>query len=344
MPKDLDRDELNDRDDPVPVLADDDEQQEGQQTEAGDDDANQNDDAGYDIRADMADDDRDHVLGLLSDEELAALDDDGDEDEADHHGDEDEPPVAAAEPEPPAEAGADGPPAPDPAEATAPAVDLTEDEISQINEATKAARQEALDKWKDGDLTDDDLQAAFDAADQAKEEARQAAVAAKEEARAAEAFEQVKVAFAAIARDYLTKDYPDLAKPEHLAEFDRHVRAVTTSPLYVGHTHRQMLEAAHRFYITESETLGRAAPPIAGAAAKDEAASTPRQRAPQRPAKPEVVPTLARLPAAATNATADGKWGALAARYNAATTADEREAILAPLSAEEMEAFSSMDI
>ena len=338
MAKDqLEHDELKDQDDDLPILADDDQTT----NQEGADDDNDADDSGdeYDIRAEMDDSDN-HVLGLLTDDELAALDGD---DEAEE--DEPEPETAAAEDDDPAPAG-------DPAEDQAPqaqpqAFELTAEQIDQINAEAKAARQEALDKWRDGDMTDDELQAAIDEAEQLKENARQAALEQAEQAKAEEAFEARKASFIEDARTYLIKDYPDLAKPEHLAEFDRHVRSVTASPRFEGKSNREMLEAAHRLYAAEAEVLGITVPTLKRAAksAADPAPKPVGTAKPAKRAKPEVVPTLARVPAAAANSAADGKWGTLHARYTQAERdgdVDTMEKIMRSLPAEEAEAFASM--
>lgn len=340
MAKDLDKDELNDRDDPVPVLADDDEQQNTQQEGEADDNGEETASGDeYDIREDLRDDERDHVLGLLSDEELAALADEDDSAEDTE--------IAAA---PATENELDGDdaaqqaaePAAEPAKAQQVTHDLTAEDLAAINEAAKTARQEALDKWRDGDLTDDELQEAIDAAEQAKEDARQQAIAAKEQEAQAEAFERRKATFIETAKTYLNDDYPDLKSTAHIARFDRHVRFVTTSEEYAGMNDRQLLEAAHRLYISECEVLGIKAPPIKTSNAKA-AATPPAAAQPQPKAKPPVVPTLARVPAAAANPASDGKFGALQARLDACTTADEAERLMASLSPEEREAFASAD-
>ena len=340
MAKDqLEHDELKDQDDDLPILADDDQTT----NQEGADDSDDPDDSGdeYDIRAEMDDSDN-HVLGLLTDDELAALNGD-DEDEG---GDPEDEPAAAQEDEP---ATAGDPTEDQAAQAQPQSFELSQEQIDQINADAKAARQEALDKWRDGDMTDEELQEAIDAAEQSKEEARLAAQEQAEQAMAEEAFEARKASFMEDARAYLTTDYPDLAKPEHLQEFDRHVRSVTASPRFEGKSNREMLEAAHRLYAAEAEVLGIAVPALKGAA-KSDAKPTPKAEAPAKPRradKPEVVPTLARVPAAAANNAADGKWGSIAARYQAADRDGDvaaMERIMASLSDEEREAFASMDI
>lgn len=338
MAKDqLDQDELNDQDDDLPVLTDD---QTANQEGTDDDDAPDSSDE-YDIRAEMDDSDS-HVLGLLTDDELAAL---NGEDEADEDDPEDG--AAAVQENDPAAAGNPG--EDQATQAQPPSFELSQEQIDQINAEAKAARQEALDKWRDGDMTDEELQAAIDAAEQAKEDARLAAQEQAEQAKAEEVFEARKASFMQDARAYLTTDYPDLAKPEHLQEFDRHVRSVTASPRFEGKTNREMLEAAHRLYAAEAEVLGIAVPALKRAA-KSDAKLAPKAEVPAKPrraSKPEVVPTLARVPAAATNNAADGKWGSIAARYQAADRDGDvaaMERIMASLSDDEREAFASMDI
>ena len=347
--KQIDRDELNDQDDDLPVLTDD--QTETDQTESDDDDASDSSDE-YDIRSEMDDHDN-HVLGLLTDEELAAIngDDEQDEDEGEEDDFEPEPAKAGAGDDP--EQVDDTPQDQQTPQAQPESFELTQEQIDQINADAKAARQEALDKWQDGDMTNDELQEAIEAAEQAKEEARLAAQEQAERAKAEEAFEARKASFMQDARAYLTTDYPDLAKPEHLQEFDRHVRSVTASPRFEGKSNREMLEAAHKLYAAEADVLGIAVPALKRAAKSDAKTDTkpaPKAEAPAKPRrapKPEVVPTLAKVPAAATNSAADGKWGSVAARYAQADRDGDvaaMERIMASLSPEEAEAFASMDI
>lgn len=337
-----DKDNTTPEDDDLPILADD--QTEEDQATAGEEGDDESDSGGddYDIRAELDEHDR-HVLDQLTDEELAALagDDEDDPDAEEDQGDDGEAAASAAQDE--EGAGNEEPDAP--AQAQPVSVELSEEEIAQINEAAKAARKEAMDKWRDGDLTDDELQEQMDAADQAREAARQQIILDRQQQAEDEAFEKRQAAFHDVARDYLTKDYPELADKAHLAEFDRHVRSVTASLRFADKTPRQMLEAAHKLYLAEAEALGISAPPLKIAAknAADDPKGSEKPVAPARKPQRPVVPTLARVPAAATNSAADGKWGSIQARFDAAATADEREAIMASLSPEEAEAFASMD-
>ncbi|MGP9790690.1 hypothetical protein [Roseinatronobacter sp. NSM] len=333
-----DKDELKDRDDDLPILADDQDNQ--------DDDANASDDAEREDEFgddELADHEK-HVLELLSDEELAALNGDDDDPGDDPDQVEDETQAAAApqpDPEPKPE------PAPAPAavqeQSTAP-VELTAEQIEFINTKAKEERQEAMDKWRDGDMTDDELQAALDQVDQAKEEARQAALEQAAEEREAAAFEERKAAFHSAAREYLTKDYPELAAKEHMAEYDRHVRHVTGSPRFAGLSDREMLEAAHKLYVAEAAALGFDAPPLKGV---DNPAPKPKSkvetRAKMHVPKPDVVPTLARVPSAAANSTVENKWTALQQQFNRADAAG-REKIMNNLSDEDAEYFASLDV
>jgi len=329
MPNDIDKDELDDREEALlPVLTDDDEQQtdedqgDDEQDSAGDD---------YDIRDEMSADDLAHVMALLTDEERAALeDDDGDDDLED----------AAAAPEADPTGSGTAPDAADMATKPAAQFDLTEEELAEIDNQAKAARQQARDKWRDGDLSDDELDAEMEAAGTLREKALQDAMAFKQEQVDNEAFETRQADFVEVARAYLTTDYPELASKEHILKFDAHVRQVTASPSYAAFSHRQMLEAAHRLYITECENLELKAPPIKGKA-KPTPAPTPAK--PALRSKPEIVPTLARVPAAAANTASDGRFGTLQARMDAATSPYELEAIMRSLSAEEREAFASAD-
>lgn len=344
-----DRDGIKDRDeeDDLPVLdPGETEADEATATDgAEDDDGGDDGDGEYDIRAELDEHDR-HVLDQLSDEELAALADDEDEDEDGGDGDddgEDDPAQGAAEDDKApsdTEAGSP-PPEPEPAQ-----VELTQEDIDRINEKGREARKAATDKWRDGDLTDEELDQELEAAEQAREQARQEIIDQRRQEIEEQAFERRQQEFTEVARSYLKTEYPELASPEHLRAFNEHVERVTASARYAGKTYREMLEAAHQLYVAEGRVLGVSVPPLKSAAKSDAAAPGDGRKPAAKPkaAKPATVPTLARVPAAATNATSEGKWGSLQARFDAARTADEREAILAGLSDEEAEAFASMEI
>jgi hypothetical protein len=328
-----DKDELNDVDDDLPIMADDD--QTTAQTE--DDDVSDDADLGeeYDALADMAEDEK-YLLSLMSEAELAALR--GEEDDEGEDGGEDatvaldDAATAQGDPAAQANAGATAQPAP---------VELTAEQLAEIDARVKAARSEAMAQWRDGDLTDEELDAAMEAADAlrqtAKAELEQQALAQVSERE----FEQFREAFLAEAKSYLTTDYPLLASADHMAGFDRHVRSVTANPIHASKTPRQMLDLARKLYVAEVE--GDMDVTALRDKGKPAAPKQDKQPAPV-PAKPkrEVVPTLARVPAAATNATSDGKYGALQAAFDRADAAG-KEAIMDRLSPEEAEAFASMD-
>ena len=321
-------------DEDVPLMTDEDQQQD---TEAAAEDST--DDAGdeYDIRDELDDYDR-HVLDQLTDEELAALAGD-DEDESEEEPEEADPAEAQADAEDEGDEAA-SPHAPQDTSAPPVTVGLNDEDRQRIKDAAKAARAEARQKWQDGDLTDEELDAAFDAADDAAEQEREAILAEKQQAAADAEFERFRADFMQEARKYLSQDYPELGDHKtHLPDFDRHVNIVTGSAKYAGMTPRQMLEAAHRLYIAEGEVLGVSVPPLKGSKPADTKEPQPKPKA-----KRNVVPTLAKVPAAATNTAADGKWGNLQARFDACTTADEMEKLMMSLTPDEMEAFASMDV
>ncbi|SDX73777.1 hypothetical protein [Roseicitreum antarcticum] len=348
MAKDqLDHDELNDADDVVPVLVDYD-TAEAAEADAADQDIDQDaaENDGYDIRDDL-DDSNKHVLGLLSDEELAALNDDEDDDEGDDDpdaeaaGEEDQPEAEdTAKADVDAEQEADeGPDAT--AQAQPAQVELTAQQLADIKAAEKAARTAAMEKWKDGELTDDELDSEWEAAAEAAHAKTQEIQNQHVQQKAQQDWDQVVETFHNDARSYLTGN-PDLKKPEHIAEFDRHVKAVTASPRYDNMTNTQKLAAAHKLYLAEAETLGFEAPPLVKAPAPNpKPAAVP---APKRAAKrPEIVPTLNKIPAAASNSEADGKYGQLEALMDTGTP-EQIEAAMARLSPDEREAFASMDL
>jgi hypothetical protein len=328
-----DKDEMNDLDDDLPIMADDD--QVTEQTEGDDvsDDADLGEE--YDALADMAEDEK-YLLSLMSEEELAALR--GEEHEEGEDGDNDaavaldDAAATQGDPAAQADAGKAAQPAP---------VELTADQLAQIDARVKAARSAAMAQWRDGDLTDEELDEAMEAADALRHTAKAELEQQAQAQLSDQEFEQFRQAFLAEAKSYLTTDYPLLASADHMAGFDRHVLSVTANPIHASKTPRQMLDLARKLYVAEVEGV------LDVTALRDKGKpDTPKQdkQPAPAPAKPksEVVPTLARVPAAATNATSDGKYGALQAAFDRADAAG-KEAIMARLSPEEAEAFASMD-
>ena len=310
-------------------------QEDQAQVEASEDDGDDTGDT-YDIRDELDDHTR-HVLDQLTDEERAALEE-GDEPESDE-AEEAEPgpePEPAAEPEPepePEAAEATQPPAQEPAVTVA----LTEDDMKAIKTAKTTARDEALKKWNDGDLTDDELRAALDQADEDADEQREAILAKKrEEAEAAE-FAKLQASFVEAAKGY-AQEHPGLVPIWQ--DFDQYVQAVSMDPRFDIRDFDTILKVAHSRFLADAQFLKLDVPPLE--AKQPEPAPKPADK--PKKAKREVVPTLAKVPAAASNATSEGKWGGLQARFDACRNVDEQEKLLLSLNAEEREAFASMDV
>lgn len=351
-------DENRTEDDDLPILADD-APGAGDQV---DDDQNQDDgEDDYDILSEMADDER-HVLSMLTDEERAEIGmDDGDgkpdapdPDEGSENGEDegegDEEPAKEPEQEEPA-------PEQDQASESQPTqVELTQDEIDQIAADIKQQRAKLREKWRDGDLTDQE----FDDQDDALVASRESAV---EEARAAKAKEaednarqQEVDAMVSEARTYFA-DYPDLGTKAHIYEFDRHVGVVTSSERYANMSPRQKLEAAHKLYVAEGKQFGFDVPGAdafksVGEQQKAEQKEKPPEKAAEaqpapkpkpKPKRPEAPKTLANVPAAQTNSAVDGKYGQLE-HIMMHGSVDEQIAALDRLPADERERFASMMI
>lgn len=326
--KDLDPDELKDRDDDLPVLTDDE----------GSDDVVSKTDASV---LDDMEDHEEHLKGLLSDEELAALegdDEDADEGDDDTAGGAAEDEAAAAQAEEPAPVAQQPEPAPAPA-----SFELTPEEKARIETEHETAEEKALEDWRDGELTDDELKARMREIRTESEQKRQAAVEAKALEQEEAEWSKVVEVFHTDARDYIAQ-HPGLEAAETLAEFDRHVRAVTGNARFDGMSNAQKLAAAHRLLLAEAEILQIDVPKMQGGGKKKAEAKAEPEPAPKpKKAKPDVVPTLGRVPAAATNTASDGKWGNLATIMERGTPA-EIEKAMAGLSEEEREAFASMDV
>lgn len=281
----------------------------------------------------------DHDRSLLSDEELAALDGEADDDD-----DGEQPEVAdALEAETAAPATTDAP-----AQATAapqtpadPGTPPGDDAINAADEGLKAAKEQQktiLTRYDDGEITAAERDEALAAL--TPEIGRHAAVLDAAQRH----FEAQKTTFRDAAVAYLT-EFGFLATDDHVTAFDRHVRQVTASPLSDGLSAREKLETAHRAYEAEVALYGKSLPMPAP---KVQVGEQPK---PQKTGKRELAPKpqapvlLRNLPTSAATATSDGKYGQLQAAYEAIPLEDVagRERFLARMSAEEREAFASMD-
>lgn len=269
-------------------------------------------------------------LRNLSDEERAAFlgedgDDEGDEGEQGEEGDDGTPPQAAAEPEAPAKQAEPG---------------VTEDDLKQAMAATQADKDAAFDKYNDGEMTEAEYKAEIaridtESATKVFENARQ--IAAERE------ITERRMAFRDEAVSYL-KEIPELASDAHLQAFDAKVRAITADPRFDKLSYRQILERAHKAYLDEQDVTIAVIPPLPGkkapAPAKEKAAE-PAQEPPKKK-RPDPVPTLANIPAAAITEAADGKYAQLQKAIDNAGP-EELERILGSMSEAEREAFASMD-
>lgn len=326
--------------DDLPIMVDDDQEQGA--------DAAQVEDAAEDSGAD--DDFSDDDLSMLTEEERAAVlasDDDADGDESEASADEAQ---AQAATEVHADDGAAQAPAPETTPAatnevteTAPKTESQQPDISGALDALTAeantARDTAFAAYEDGEITADEYKAQLAQIDR---DLTSRAANIRDEAQ----FEDVKTRFMGEASRYLT-EVPQLREDAHIQGFDRHVRAVTGNPDLQHLTHRQMLEAAHRMYLAEAEILGRAGipqiPNAQAAAQPKPAQPAPEAKKPALAPKPEVVPTLARVPASALTEVSGGKYGALQAAIETADAA-EMERLLGGLTDQEREEFASLDI
>lgn len=291
----------------------------------------------YDPLQDMDEDERAWAKsGILSDEELAALSE-GDE-EGDAETDEPEAPPAANEQQNATQTDAAATPPADDLPAT-----LTEEQIAKIDEDFAAAQKSALDEWRDGMLTDAELEAKLADARKAARDAERAAIEAIRDAQAEAAWNRRVQAFQAEAQTFLN-DNPHLKGEREIKRFDQIVRQVTGDPDLVALTDREKLELAAERYEADARRLKLALPagkPKPKAEAKAEAPPAQKPESPLR----QAVPTLANVPVAAANSATDGKWSALQAQFDELEgNPHAQERFLERLTDEEREAFSSMDV
>lgn len=281
----------------------------------------------------------DHERGLLSEEELAALEgDNGDED-----GDDGVQPAPAdalaAETPAPAPAPAQ-PAAPQPEQAPAAqpvATDLTDEAIDAAEaglQAAKDGRKAILDQYDDGELTAAERDAKMgELDDQIAQHAATLRVAE-------DAFNATKASFAQTAKGYLEAN-SILLDDAHLLNFDKMVREVSVSPLAIGKTHEQILAAAHRRYKADAAAFGIDIPdPVLGSAA-----SKPQAK-PQATLAPKAEPprTLMAIPPAAVTGTSDGRYSSIQQEIDATDDPYVIEKLMSRMTEAEREAFASMDV
>jgi hypothetical protein len=197
-----------------------------------------------------------------------------------------------------------------------------------------------MEQFEDGDITRDEYRAKMSDLSKAERDVT------KEIAKAEAVQEDIKTRFYSAVSDYADK-YPELLDRNgpHIESFDRHVRAVTASNAYAHLSYPDMLKAAHRLYIAESEALGTkfvSLEPVTKTDVEPEPAV--KVKAAEKPKKPEPPRTLARVPSAAPVAVSDGRFAAIQQQIEAAQTAEDVERIMASMSPDEQEAFASMDV
>lgn len=276
----------------------------------------------------------DYERGLLSEEELAALEGDN----ADE-GDDGDPTVQDdATPAPPLEAETPAPAAPDPEQTPAaqPAeAGLSDEAIDAAEAGLKAAkegRKAVITQYDDGELTADERDAKMAEIDD------QIAQHAGTLRLAEEALNAAKASFADTAKAYLGRN-SILMEADHLTAFDRMVRQVSVSPLAIGKTHEQILAAAHRRYKADAAAFGIDIP--------DPALS---ESQPQAKPKPTLAPkappprTLMAIPPAAVTGTSDGRYSSIQQQINATDDPYVIEKLMGRMTEAEREAFASMDV
>jgi hypothetical protein len=279
-----------------------------------------------------------HDLSTLTEEERAALtgSDDGD----------DEPEVEeeAGAVQEEAEAGDKANPEAATPAAEAPAGAFPDTEgLTAARTAAEKALDAAFEKYEDGEMTREEYLA---------EQRRLSG----EIGKADTALENAKTAETEFRKGWVQSvqtfatSHPEIMDEAHLTGFDAEVRAINANPAFDKLSHARKLDIALDRYRITAESLGNPLPAPAKKAdptpapKKDPAAEAglkdPRSA---KPAKPDPVPTLARMPAAATTRAADGKWGSLQAAIDAETDPVKVEKLMAALSEDEREAFASAD-
>jgi hypothetical protein len=200
--------------------------------------------------------------------------------------------------------------------------------------ATKEAALQSL--FDDGEISDTDYKAQIKAI--AKDQGRYE----DEQNARAEAIKTAKAsgdaAFLAAVTAVKTAT-PGLFGPEHLPGYNRFVELVTADPKNAKMTFTQQLEKAQTLY-----ALDVGDPALAPLTAKNPA---PKAKAADPAAKPEPIraepiPTLARIPAAATNDTDGDRWQALNRLLDQGKI-EQHERALARMTKDQREAYGAFE-
>jgi chemotaxis protein histidine kinase CheA len=310
-------------------------------------------------------DDDSYIKELLTEEEIAALDD-GDhlEDFADEDQDDAqalENATAQAEGDQAADAAAqaaqeseaataqqvqDQQPEAEPATPQAqsqpeqlPNVDMAQ--LDQQIGAFKTQRQDLLDQFDDGDLTGAELNEALEGLEQQADEIKSQRAVAQSQ------IDAVADNWKSSVTDYLTQ-HEGLKAEGVLQRFDHAVRYVTGNPGNANLTYEQQLEKAHRQLLFEGTEGVPQLDPVpkptptpkkdGGEEAKPAAAADPK------PPMRTPPPTLNSIPASEVGATgSDSPYAQLEALVETGDS-DAIEAAMARLTPEQRDEFASMDI
>ena len=284
------------------------------------------------LSAGLSDEEREGIeLGrrLEAGEDINLDDDDGDGD-GDGDGDDDEAPAPGAEITPDPSPEPVKPEAPAPAEVqaeTPPQIDM-----KAIRDQSDADFAAAMTRWEDGEITTEELKAENRRIrDDEDRRVMEAQDAAREQVAQAKQ-QEFRNAFLAEAKVYATK-FPDLFSDSHIQGFDTYVRAVTSDPANDKLSNSQMLEMAHQMYAVAAQSRGITIP----------APATPKPAKAARPPKPEIPPSVARIPASAPNTAGDSGRLATLQRQIIEADALTAEKIMAGMSEADLEAISRID-
>jgi len=216
----------------------------------------------------------------------------------------------------------------------------------QLEDKATAAK-ELLDAFEDGDLSRDEY--AEKAAALRAEETQ----IIEQRAIAKQQVETENQRWDSAVSDYLG-EYSGLKGDKVISAFDAEVRSVTSNPAFASKTYAQQLAIAHKRLLTSAEDMGlEGVPELKGAKppkTEDPKADDPKPDDPKT--KQDVrgddlrdpPPTLAHIPAADMS-TDDSKYASLQ-RYldDERVSPDDKEAVLAKMSDEERDRFSSMNV
>ncbi|KEP68816.1 hypothetical protein DL1_08505 [Thioclava dalianensis] len=209
--------------------------------------------------------------------------------------------------------------------------------LEQQLEEIKSKRGEAMQAYRDGDLTDEELDQRLEEIDGERDDVTGQMAIAKDRAA------QIDQQWGNAVQGYFEAN-PGLKEDAKVLEaYDRMVGFVTSQPTYANLSFEKQLAAAHRLLDAQSDVLGIKVPAQAGGK-KPTPRPKPETAEDKKRKKDMATPpkTLSRVPQSDMTGAGEGEYAALQRLIDSGEDPERVEAELAKMTDEERDRFSSM--